>query len=338
VILSIFSIEQCTFGLAEATTNSSVHMNAWGIFTTPVYDVNGHIQGCIPHHSSMELEASLKTAQAFGIMLVVFTTTIFLGLTLVQFFLEWGTLPIYYTIRALLPCGFFCQLLTFSSFGSKFCYEIVIEMEEGEGSLPATCTPGSAGVVAIFNGVAIIVMMALMNIVIPPDHPVFQLYGTGNCASLVGNNGKGNNQDRHDLPRRRKHQSNRHCTGISKHGRTSFHPGDSTRSRQVEQYTIREPQRPGREKIRTTVVNGPDVRKTIKEITHTDGSQTITTTIETLMSYVSDADIIDGDSEATTIGELLSKSSEPGFADHHSSADSITTHEDEDSISLDEVL
>jgi hypothetical protein len=344
VVLSIFSIERCTFGVANATTdpsafvnataNPSAHIRAWGLFTTPVYNVNGHIQGCIPHHSSMELEASLKTAQAFGILLVVSATTIFVGLSLVQFFLEWGTLTIYYSIRVLLPCAFVCQLLAFASFGSKFCDEIVVELGEGKGTVPATCTPGTAGIVAIFNMVAMMMMMMLMNAVIPPEHPMFQLYGTGNSVTVIGNQCGRKNQDMYDHPKRPRYQSNRQST---KRGRASHHPRDSSKRRQMEQYTMREPQRPGREKIRTTIVNGPNIRKAIKEITHPDGSQTITTTIERHMFDTSDADIIDCEFEATTLEDLLSYASDPGIADSDCSENSNTTSEEEDSIMLDDV-
>jgi hypothetical protein len=240
----------------------------------------------------MELGASLKTAQAFGAVLVVFISTIFLGLTLVQFFLEWGASTIYQIIQVLLPSAFLCQLLTFAGFASKFCSEIVDELDEQKGTVQSTCTPGDAGVMAIFNLVAIIAMTTLMSMVTPPEHPMFQLYGTGNPVRLVSYDSQSS--------RDRRRQQKREGQGASKHhGQSSYRPRDSTRRGKMEHYVMREPQR--RQKIRTTVVNGPGVRKTTKEITHPDGSQTITTTVEELVPYASDTDIIDSDCDGDSI-------------------------------------
>ncbi|CAB9497688.1 expressed unknown protein [Seminavis robusta] len=325
VVLSAYSIQRCTFVLSGAIDDPDAHIYAWGLFTTPVYDIDGNVQGCIPYPSSMELGASIKTAQAFGIVLVIFIASIFLGLALVEFFLERGTSTIYHFIRVLLPSSFLCQLLTFAVFASKFCSEVVDELDEDKGTVPATCTPGGAGVVAIFNLVSIILMTTLMSMVTPPEHPVFQLYGTGNNVRVVKSGGRvgskdprnrhldqyQRHRDRHGQTNHSKQQQQRYSS--AKHSRASsrpshYTPDRSTRSksssRKVEQYTMREPQRPGREKIKTTIVNGPDVRKTIKEITHPDGSQTITTTVEELRSC-SDAatEMVDIDDESLTMDD-----------------------------------
>ena len=122
-------------------------MYAAGLFSTPVYDSEHHIQGCVAYPSSVKLGPSIKTAQAFGIMLVCFQTLIYLGLALVHFFVEWGTDVIYHIVRVMLPSAFCCQLLTFAAFASKFCSEVVDPMDEEGGTMPATCVPGGAGVV-----------------------------------------------------------------------------------------------------------------------------------------------------------------------------------------------
>ena len=245
-------------------------MYAWGLFSTPVYDHDGNVQGCIAYPSSIELGRPIKTAQAFGILLIILMLSIFLGLFLVQFFLERGAKSIYHIIKVLLPCSFCCQLFTFASFASSFCSEIIDEEDEFKGTVPATCVPGGAGTVAIFNLVAIIVMSMVMSMVIPPEHPVFQLYGTGN--SVV-------RKDRTSSSRGTKRPSSSPSTK------------QKNNHRSIQKCSMVEPKRPGKEKIKTTIVTGPDVRKTIKEITHADGSQTITTTVEEIRSYHDDGKI-----------------------------------------------
>jgi hypothetical protein len=254
-------------------------MYGWGLFTTPVYNKEGHIQGCIAYPSSMELGPSIKTAQAFGILLVIFTSSIFLGLILVQFFLERGAEIIYHVIRVFLPSAFCCQLLTFASFASSFCTEMPDE-EDGQ-PVPATCVPGGAGVVAIFNLVAIIIMTIIMSMVSPPEHPVFQLYGTGNSLRVKGGSGSAPSGGSGSRGRRKKPR--------------------------IEKVSLMEPQRPGKEKIKTTIVNGPQIRKTIKEITHPNGSQTITTTVEEIRGYDEDYDDCSslGDDASATVLEVL---------------------------------
>ena len=297
-------------------------MKAWGLFSTPVYDVNGHLQGCIPYHKSMELGVPLKTARAFGVVLVLLTAITFMGLTLVHFFLEWGTLTIYHFIRVLLPFALLCQLLTFSSFGSKFCHQIVNEADNDTGTISATCTLGSAGIAAVFNQVALVVMMILINIVTPPEHPMFQPYGAVGSVTLDANH-----QGIHNHSNHQKHHGNQYSQSFSNQQRPSRHSRDNKRrSHNVEQYTMLEPQRPGHNKVRATIVNGPGVRKTIKEITHPDGSQTITTTIEKPLSYDSDADIFGGDCFNSDT-DLLSN--------HDGNQDSSTTNGKEDSSLVD---
>ena len=305
VILSIFSIHRCTFGLAVSTTDPNAPIYAWGLFSTPVYDADGMVQGCIPYPSSIELGASLKIARAFGVVLLVFITIIFLGLTLVHFFLERWASEIYHIIRVLLPSAFLCQLLTFAGFASKFCSEIVDESDEQKGTSPSSCIPGDAGVVAIFNLVAIIVMTTLMTMVTPPEHPMFQLYGTGNSIRAVPTNRPAKNQSTTDCESQLEYPFEGRTTGVSQYGRSSHRSRDRY-SCEVEKDSIGDWQQQGRSKIRITVINGPDVRKTIKEITHPDGSQTITTTVEELALNDSDTESdCDGDSITITGEEFL---------------------------------
>lgn len=286
MILSFLSIKRCTFILSVATSDPNAEMYAAGLFSTPVYDHanHNHIQGCVAYPSSVELGASIKTAQAFGIMLVTFQTLMFLGLAMVHFFLENGTEFIYHIIRVLMPSAFVCQLLTFSAFASKFCSEMLDPLDEEGGTMPATCVPGGAGVVGIFNLVALILMTTLMNMITPPEHPVFQLYGTGNSFVKV------------------KQPKRRQTTASKRSRRRDYHK--PKRQTEVESCSMMEPQRPGKEKIKTTIVNGPDVRKTIKEITHPDGSQTITTTVEEICSSF-DEDDRTYDDDDSTILEVL---------------------------------
>jgi hypothetical protein len=254
------------------TSDPNAQMYAAGLFSTPVYDSEQNIQGCIAYPSSVELGPSIKTARAFAILLLAFEVLIFLGLALVHFFVEYGAKTIYHIVRVLLPSAFCCQLLTFAAFASKFCSEILDPLDEEGGTMPATCVPGGAGVVGIFNLVAIILMTTLMNMISPPENPVFQLYGTGNSDVRINN------------------QRQRTPKTVSEPKKPPKKHHKPKRQKEVESYSIREPQRPGRETVKTTIVNGPGVRKTIKEITHPDGSQTITTTIEELQTSFDDFD------------------------------------------------
>ena len=220
--------------------------------------------------------------------------SIFLGLFLVQFFLEHGAKSIYHSIKVLLPCAFFCQLLTFASFASSFCSEIIDEEDEYKGTVPATCVPGGAGTVAIFNLVVMIVMMIVMSMVIPPDHPVFQLYGTGNSVVRLDQN---------------HHRSRRDTRQPSKSSSPKNH---QNKPKPIQKFSMVEPKRPGRETIKTTIIDGPDGRQTIKEMTHADGSQTITTTVEQIRSLndnyeyggVNHHDVmLDDDEDITSLGD-----------------------------------
>ena len=71
-----------------------------------------------------------------------------------------------------------------------------------------------------------------------------------------------------------------------------------------------EPKRPGCETTKTTIVDGPSGRQTIKEITHQDGSQTITTTVEEIHPCNSGSDTgyvvhgqVDEDEDITSLGD-----------------------------------
>lgn len=303
LILSWLSVQRCTFILSGATSDPDSKMYAWGLFTTPVYDHEHHIQGCIPYPSSVVLGPSVKTAQAFGILLVILEASIFLGFFLVHFFLERGTSTIYHIIKVFLPSAFICQILTFSSFASKFCTEIVDELDEEGGTMPATCVPGGAGVVGIFNLVAIILMTTLMSMVVPPEHPVFQLYGTGNDNVRRIKRQKVVPQA-YDYPTKPpKRSSHRSKKTREKPSRQSYEKPPKQRG--VDSYSYREPQRPGKDKVKITIVNGPDVRKTIKEITHPDGSQTITTTVEELRNSFDEDESVTLDDDASTIIEVV---------------------------------
>jgi len=308
------TIERCTFILSGATSSPDDQMYAWGLFSTPVYDIDHNIQGCIRYPASTHLGTAVKTSQAFGILANIIMAFIFLALMAVQFFLEHGAKNVYHVISVLLPCGFCCQLLTFASFASKFCTEILDPEDPEGGTMPATCVPGGAGVCAIFNLVAMILLTVLMKMLNPPDHPVFQLYGTGNpmlraiyptpTHALKDINKKKKKkkkqpinqhyaytpssqqqqrlrQKRRALREQERERQQRHSTRDSRphHGRSR---GRGEASGPMETFSLMEPQRPGKDKVKTTIVNGPNVRKTIKEITHPDGSQTITTTVEEL--------------------------------------------------------
>jgi len=272
-ILSIISTSRCTFVLSGETGNPDATIYAWGLFTTPVYDMDRNIEGCIPYPSSVELGRPIKTAQAFAVLLNIETMLILLGLLLVQLFLERGVKNIYHSIGILLPCAFLCQLLTFTSFASSFCSELVDEADEFKGTVPVTCVPGGAGTVAIFNLVAMIILMTIMSMLEPPEYPVFQLYGTGNSVVRTRS-------------RSRRHSSTQCFTSKQPTSSISSITSKKKRLKQHEQCVIAEPKRPGKQEvIKTTIVNGPDGRQTIKEITRADGSKTITTTFEEIRSF-----------------------------------------------------
>lgn len=281
LVLSIVSINRCTFVLSGSPDPNS-RMYSWGLFTTPVYDEKKHIQGCVAYSSSTKLGPSLKTAQAFGILLVIFSVVCFLGLILVQLFLERGTKTIYHVIRVLLPSAFCCQLLTFAVFASDFCKEIQGGDDDTHQLQPATCMPGEAGVVAIFNLVAIIVMTIVMSMISPPDHPVLQLYGTGNNVILKDDWSNGNgysyNSSEQKAARKKKRKKKK--------------------EHKMEKVSMMEPSCPGQDQVKTTIINGPTSKQIIKEITHPDGSQTITTVVEEIQPYEQE---LDNDEESTVI-------------------------------------
>ena len=222
--------------------------------------------------------------------------SIFLGLFLVQCFLEHGAKSIYHSIKVVLPCAFFCQLLTFTSFASSFCSEIIDEEDEYKGTVPATCVPGGAGTVAIFNLVVMIVMMIVMSMVEPPDHPVFQLYGTGNSVVRLDQN---------------HHHHSRRDTSRPSSKASSTRKKQNKQKPGIQKFSMVEPKRPGRETIKTTIVDGPDGRQTIKEITHVDGSQTITTTVEQIRPFNETYEygthhhdgMVDEDEDITSLGD-----------------------------------
>ena len=295
-IISVFGVHHCTYMLVGPAGGDKSDFSGLGLFSRAAYYKEDLI-GCLayPEKTVDRFDQSFQTGRTFGVISALLVSLIFV-LTVLQLFVRLAKDEIWLVIRILLPCATVSQLLVFFVYRTETCTMSTDLVE---------CRPGSAGIVVIVNIFLMVCMSVAALLIPPPPRPLFRICrGSDPLPPETQQNVQRQASQcqkpeqyptvlpSHPAPTRPAHQF-----------RSQMHPIPEVPSTDIEEppphnldnptTNLRNtPQSPPKKSVRiaeeateTITVhveyNGNE-KKTIKTLTHPDGSQTITTTIEEL--------------------------------------------------------
>jgi hypothetical protein len=278
-VISLVGVRRCTFLLIGPIGGGQSDYSGIGLYSRAAYNGDDMI-GCLAFpDSASDFDTSFQTARVFGAFTAVLMTAVLL-LSLVQLFTHVGSEKAWYITRALLPSAVICQLLVFLAYRTDMCTSSPEFVE---------CIPGGAGIMVIIN-VLIMVGLSIFTLLMPPPStPIFAAYrvhknevheGISTTSSLAVASGEA-----------RLTAGNFKAASLFTLQEEVF-SGEDTDLDSQEDYeqredivkitplakTVGEPE----EMITISMEFTHDQKRTIKTITHPDGSQTVTTTIEEL--------------------------------------------------------
>lgn len=284
--LSIFSVRRCTLIMVSSKEDVSSQKFGMGIFSRAVYH-EGNMLGCLvyPEQALETLSGAFKASRVFGTVAALLMSLV-LVCGILQLFSTIAKDPIWRAIRVMVSVALICQALVFLAFKSNTCRDTdLIE-----------CEIGSAGMMTIINCLVLLGLVVLSWAVPPPANPLFARFR----PKYVENERA--DQDDHG----------RHDITYIEHGgpKLSIVQEVDEVVERVPDYDADEACREtrGAELITVRVEFGRTVKKTIKEITHADGSKTITTITEPVQEG-------HGEEESTvaSIGHVMSDDASLGL-------------------------
>jgi len=268
-----------------------------GIFTRAVYH-EGEMLGCLayPKEALDTFSGAFKASRVFGTVAALFTSLV-LVCGVLQLFTTIAKDTVWYAIRAMVVGALVFQSLVFVAFRSNTCQD----------SDQIECEIGSAGMMTIINCLALAGLAVLSCTVPPPANPLFAKSRPKYSQDEKGkvdpeNQGLGYIE-----------QAQSKLSNVQEMGQTSVR-------RVPVSDVVNEvlPEDRGPESITVRVEFGLTEKKIVKEITHADGSKTITTTIERIQDvsceeestvasnwHVADDGSLDLDSDAEELRIIL---------------------------------
>jgi hypothetical protein len=289
--VSLIGVQRCTFILIGPIGGGTNDYTGIGLYTRASYNVDEMI-GCLayPDSVSNSFDTTFQAARAFGVVTALLMTIVLL-LSLIRLFTHVGSEKTWCVTRALLPLAVACQLLVFLVYRTDMCTSSPEFIE---------CIPGGAGIIVIINIILLVGLSIFTLLMPPPSNPIFAVYrvhsndeaheGSSMTSSLAVGNGEA----------RVTASTNKAASLFTL--QEELGSGEDTDSDSLEDYepkekiikiapiaktlgdvkiapiakTFEEPE----ETITISMEFTDDEKKTIKTITHPDGSKTVTTTIE----------------------------------------------------------
>lgn len=304
--ISIMGVQRCTFAVVKPKSYSQSSVSSeLGLYSHAV-DNNGEFLGCVayPNHTVREFDGAFRAARAFGAITTLLTTGVFV-LGILQLAVMRLVKGSWYAFRAMLPAATITQLVAFVAFGSEKCsLQGLVE-----------CHPGGTGVVVILNVFLMVTLSALVILVPPPENPVFKVFklrdhdetsrptdltspGVAMVNSVAERSEMSHNSQ--TRPNDVETDEDSYLDEIASSNATRHVPSRI-------QYWLEESTGDvacGATSITVKVEYNEKEKTTTKISTHADGSQTITTITEELMT--SDDDGSEVDDDITEDGHVIS--------------------------------
>ena len=299
---TLAAVDRCTLISVGPTGAPSSQYASIGLFTRAVTD-NGTFIGCIafPNNSKVEFDQSFNTSRVFGGVTSFLMTFVYL-LILFLLFVKTAKEEIWQVVRMVMPVATVSQLLVFVAFHTKTC----------TADTNVDCRLGTLGIWTVLNTLIMTILTILvMNIPAPP-HPVFMPWfsddNTEAAESRISQSPlekaspitKQSRVTVLDSSSMRLVNENAQLPRISEDEDTQTYPVDNSThtsmgtespSRISSRITRIEPlpespyplydHDPG-DSINVTVEYCGNEKRIVKTLTHPDGSQTITITVEEL--------------------------------------------------------
>jgi len=282
--VSVMSVNRCSF-LLIGPRQGSIYVSTRvfsdkGLFSQAIDDISGEFIGCVAFSSqtASEFDGAFRTGRAFGAITTMLLTTVLVLATAQLFCHAALRRKIWYSFRLFLPIITVSQLITFSAFASNVC----------QGT--AECRPGGAGIAAILNVFLLLTLSFLVCMLPPPLNPVFKVMQSPPPSSVE-------EQPQHQVEEEEEDHHHQHpMTEISTDPRIMHHEGplagsygltDEDTDSDGLYYNWETKAKTGEddvESIDVKVLYTETEKKTIRTILHKDGSKTITTVIEELLS------------------------------------------------------
>eukprot|EP00527_Entomoneis_sp_CCMP2396_P006691 CAMPEP_0198146644 /NCGR_PEP_ID=MMETSP1443-20131203/30523_1 /TAXON_ID=186043 /ORGANISM="Entomoneis sp., Strain CCMP2396" /LENGTH=525 /DNA_ID=CAMNT_0043810677 /DNA_START=75 /DNA_END=1652 /DNA_ORIENTATION=+ len=267
-ILSILGIRNCTFVLIESPDSaSSVHLGV-GLYTRSYY-VNNEMVGCIAHSEEEKdnFGALFHISRVFGaVSALLMSAVLLVGTT--QLFTNLARVEVWLFVRLLLPCVLVAEALTGLIFYSDLC----------TGNDSIQCVPGGIGYAVMGNLILLFILSVSCCLLPTPSHPAFARWRAEEEEADFSTVSRSKNiksmlpASNNRLGVLNEVDESEEEWGLEGLARTnSYLAGTASylTGKEVKEVIIR---------IETS--NGE--RKIVKEITHQDGTKTITTNIEEL--------------------------------------------------------
>ncbi|GKY90953.1 hypothetical protein MPSEU_000068100 [Mayamaea pseudoterrestris] len=277
-LLSIIGVQRCTFMLVGPSNGSQDNFSGVGLFSRGVY-YRGKLIGCVdyPHATRMDFDAPFQAGRIFG-GVTAFLMTFICLLKLWQVFAHRARREIWLMIRLLLPCATFSQLLTFFVYKTETC-----SMND-----LVDCVPGKLGVWVILNVLLMVSLCVIVISVPPPDGPLISIVDASkflpvNSSTVSDHAPSKVFRSKDHLPEPKgmniSQQAGREAQLQDEAAISNSYRGGASHVPSERIVNI-QPLDADVEKITVTVEYSGNEKKTIKVLTHPDGSQTITTTLE----------------------------------------------------------
>lgn len=269
--MSLFSIQRCTFLLVGLKSTSRNLHSGLGLFSRAIYE-NNDLIGCVTYTDDLRgsFDSPFLAGRAFGVLTSLFLT---LGaiLTVIQLFVGSWRSEIWLSMKGILLAACVAQILVFVVFGTGVC----------NVNDQTQCVVGSASLFAIFNLLLLLALCTATFCLEAPTHPIFLIYNETNRSRLQSLSASALERKLSSLPDGSVEDED-HNTNASSSEEDHHHQS-------VQRYLERSSPAPQYERapddaqeITVRVEFSPTERRTVKEITHPDGSKTVKTTVEEL--------------------------------------------------------
>jgi hypothetical protein len=298
LIFSYVGLCGCQFLIVKSKTSPEDQGQGLGFFNLAHYNSDQKKYGCLPYQEDeKDLFASggaFAAGRAFGVMAVMAETFAFFIIFLVMLFLKPYSNILWRVLQGLNIFAFFTQLFIFSAFAADVC-----DYFQG---IQTTCAAGASSGLASINVILIVLLIFMSFSVPPPPNPVFKRWEDGDGREITGLNlpvreiteaedgpedkerakespivpmNIEENEDDVDVEDNRGEKSDGDYSSSSDERDDDDDGGYNSSG--VESY---EEDLGEGETCSIMKEVGPEGTKVTKEVTHVDGSKTITTTIE----------------------------------------------------------